>query len=81
MKKKVFSLMAVVLFMSSSLNLNANVQNEDLDTGTCFDVAAEAEQNFMNNMATRFRIIPRDEIAYNVFAAAYDGCVEAGGPS
>ncbi|REE27799.1 hypothetical protein DFQ09_101638 [Winogradskyella pacifica] len=80
MKKRVFSLMAVVLFMSSSLDINANTQNEDLDTGTCFDAAAEAEQNFMNNMATRFRIIPRDETAYNVFAAAYDACVETGGP-
>lgn len=73
--------MAMVMFMSTSLALNANIENKSLNAGTCFDVAAAAEQNFMNDMATRFRIIPRDEVAYNVFAAAYDGCVEAGGPS
>jgi hypothetical protein len=44
MKKKVFSLMAVVFFMSSSLVVNANEQNEDLDIGTCFDLAT-AEQH------------------------------------
>jgi len=79
MKKRIFSLMAVVMFMSSSLMVNANTQNEDLDSGTCFDVAASAEQNFMNDMANRLQIIPSDMAAYNVFAAAYNACNEAGG--
>jgi hypothetical protein len=79
MKKRIFSLMAVVLFMSSSFVLNANTQNEDIISASCFDIAAAAEQSYMNDMATRLRIIPSDAAAYGVFAAAYDGCTGAGG--
>ncbi len=71
--------MAVVLFMSSSLVVNANVQNEDLDIGTCFDVAAAAEAGYVNLMANILHIIPSGENSFAVFASAYDACNAAGG--
>lgn len=79
MKNKVFSLLAVVLFMGSSLVVNANEQNEDLDQGTCFDVATEAEAGYMNLMANLLHTILSNENSFAVFASAYDACNAAGG--
>lgn len=71
MKNKIFSLMAVVLFMSSSLNVNANENNisEFDDSSHCFDYA----DRWANIYGFWHSLSHYDE--YVVFAKLYDDCV------
>jgi hypothetical protein len=46
MKNKVFSLVAVVLFMVSTVNLNANTQKDFLDDPDCWALADAQEASF-----------------------------------
>ncbi|WP_296311560.1 hypothetical protein [Winogradskyella sp. UBA3174] len=67
MKNKVFSFVAVVLFMSSSLNVNTNMQFDD--NSACFDYADKWANivGFWNSLSHY------DE--YLVFEALYDDCI------
>lgn len=70
--------MIVGLSMTSFLNLNASVKTDLINSVDFFAVATRAETAFMNDMSEQ-HVIPTDLEAYNVFAAAYDSCMEASG--
>lgn len=74
MKKTIFSFMAVVMFMSSSLVLNANTQKEILDNPDCWAVADAAESAFNKSMV-KIRKIPTHLESFLVWEAAYLGCI------
>jgi hypothetical protein len=67
--KKIFSVIAVVLIMSSSLNANAVVT----DSYECWDVA-DATVAAFQSANLKLRHIATYEQEFNVWAAAYDAC-------
>ncbi|MEZ4855088.1 MAG: hypothetical protein R2812_01275 [Gelidibacter sp.] len=68
--KKLFSVMAVMLFMSSSLNANAVVA----DPYACWDVADTTVSAFQEANIKLHHIATYQQ-EYNVWVAAYDGCM------
>lgn len=71
MKKK-FSILLTVLFISSFINLNA--KSELTDPYTCWDVADGTVAAF-KALNLKMRHIATYEAEYNVWEAAYDGCM------
>ncbi len=71
MKRKIFSALAIMLFMSSSLNAKSEINS---DPYTCWDVAEETVGSFQTSML-KLRKIATHEQEYNVWEAAYDSCM------
>ncbi|SFZ90012.1 hypothetical protein SAMN05428642_101691 [Flaviramulus basaltis] len=65
-----FGIFFVALFMSS---INSNAKSET-DPYTCWDVADDTVQDFRGHML-KLRRIATHENEYNVWEAAYDGCM------
>jgi hypothetical protein len=74
MKNKVFSLMAVALFMISTVNVNANTQKDVLDNPDCWALADSQEASFNSGMV-KLRKIPTHLESFLVWEAAYLGCI------
>lgn len=69
--KKSFSVIAVVLFISTSLNAKSEINS---DPFTCWDVADETVEAFQTSML-KLKKIATPEQEYNVWEASYDACM------
>ncbi len=73
MKKK-FNIFLTVIFISSVINLNAKSEILKVDAYTCWDVADGTVAVF-KKLNLSMHHIATYEAEYNVWEAAYDGCM------
>jgi len=66
--------MAVVLFMSSTVNVNANTQKDFLDNTDCWALADAVEAAYNAGMGL-LKKVPTYEESFLVWEAAYLGCI------
>jgi len=69
--RKILSINSVVCLFAI---MNLNALSEDRDAYTCWDVADATEAAF-NEANIKMRHIATHEAIYNVWVAAYDGCM------
>jgi len=74
MKKRIFSLMALALFMVSTVNLNANTQKEVIDNPDCWELADQQVASYERSMGLLHKI-PSHYESFKVWEAAYLGCI------
>ena len=74
MKRKIFSALAVVLFMSSSLNAKSDMTFFSTNPYTCWDAADETVAAFQTALL-KMKKIATYEQEYAVWEQAYDSCM------
>lgn len=67
--------MAVVLFMTSTVNVNAINQKEIAENTDCWELA-DAQQASFETAMLKLKKIPTHLESFLVWAAAYLGCID-----